>query len=102
MLSSVYDEKCILDVYAAGTEGVSRYWIDSQTGEVKPLQLTYTEDGKTSPVKIKLETATLHRDGTEVERMECEPQYAWILKEDYWNNVPCYQPIAPLENSFAA
>ncbi len=117
ILRSIYDGKCIVDIFNPEQQRYFRYAVDLQTGEISALSLEYSEDDETYYVHIKLEMAdsfiviydqkeeahhVLHKDGTLEEVIESEPQYARIKKEDYWNNIPNYDPIATLEDAFSA
>ena len=117
ILRSIYDGKCIVDIFNPEQQRYFRYAVNLQTGEISALSLEYHEDDETYYVHIKLEMAdsfiviydqkeeahhVLHKDGTLEEVIESEPQYARIKKDDYWNNIPNYDPIAALEDAFSA
>ncbi len=117
LFNGVYDGKCILDVYDEDTDGPIRYMVDSQSGDVRPLQLTYSDGGEISRIQVKLETTDafvvlydwqeeetlqLHADGTAETITESVPKYALIQKEDYWNSRPNYRPITSINDTFAA
>ena len=110
-----YDGKLLLDSYLESSDGLTitpvRVMVDPNTHEVKPCTLTYQEGEQERPVWIFAESKDAYLvvfqcefyteavkgklgDVRNVQRVR--DVYGLIDKQDYWNSVPNYKPLAPL------
>ena len=112
-IQSFYDNHMIIDLHDTRENDPAkvrhyRYYIDCETGSYKESTLTYTQYALTPFVTIVAETPDCFivskglystsipftdTDGSTYERIYDVPDYAFIAKEDFWNNIPNYQEI---------
>ena len=109
IFTGIYDGKLMLSSWHDNTP--VRVMVDLDTHEVKPCTLTYPEGEQERPVWIFAESkdaylvvfrCELYNEAVkgklgDVRNMNrVRDIYGLIDKQDYWNSVPNYKPLAPL------
>ena len=112
-IQSFYDNHMIVELHDTRENDPAkvrhyRYYIDCETSSYTESTLTDTQSLLTSDVMIAAETpdcfivskgmrstpiVLTDTDGSTYERMYTVPDYAFISKEDFWNNRPNYQEM---------
>ena len=111
-IQSFYDNRMLIEVYdtRAGDPAKVRHYlynIDCETGSYNETTLTFSQHINSSFVSVVAESPDcfvvlkgtkpvpmyLYADGSTYEAIVEVSDYAFISKEDYWNNIPNYQDL---------